>query len=107
MKLSAAALPFLILAAALGPPAHASLRPGSLAHGGHRPSDCCLSYTYRIECMHMVDYFLTSSECPRPAVVFIPKMGQGICASPHIQNVRFCMEDLDSAKNKLAEEKLQ
>ncbi|EHB05100.1 C-C motif chemokine 23 [Heterocephalus glaber] len=85
MKISMAALSFLILAAALG--SQASIIPRF-----HHPSDCCFSYTSRrIRCTLMEDYFETSSGCPKPGVIFTTKKGQRVCANPSDSRVQDCM----------------
>uniref|UniRef100_G1QF78 Chemokine interleukin-8-like domain-containing protein n=1 Tax=Myotis lucifugus TaxID=59463 RepID=G1QF78_MYOLU len=108
MKVSAAALSFLILAATLGSPAH-----GSLAHEswddeemrqshtvfsltiGIRPADCCPSYTPRkIRCKSMKSYFLTTSGCSQPAVIFTTKKGKIVCANPNKADVQDCVTNL-------------
>uniref|UniRef100_A0A8C5Y015 C-C motif chemokine n=1 Tax=Microcebus murinus TaxID=30608 RepID=A0A8C5Y015_MICMU len=121
MKVSDAALPFLILAAALGTQARVihgegtefqfflHLRPCtvllrkkacpsvvlSLPAGFHRPADCCLSYTSRrIRCVFMRDYFVTSSSCSQPGVIFYTKKGQRVCANPRDSQVQDCMTNL-------------
>ncbi|XP_024409833.2 C-C motif chemokine 4 [Desmodus rotundus] len=129
MTISAAALPFLILAVALGPPIHGSRGDGPLSlnhglqidllkqnpsimgNGGvHRPGDCCFSYTPRnIRCLFMEDYFLTTSGCSKPAVIFRTKGGQRVCADPSREEVQDCVNKLASANTgkRLLEEKLQ
>ncbi|KAM5308283.1 C-C motif chemokine 15-like isoform 2-T4 [Glossophaga mutica] len=98
MKLSAAALPFLILAAALGPPAHAFLWSGSPSYVGYPPGDCCLSYLlYKFECTNMKNYYVTSSECHQPGVIFKTKQLDEICADPREDEVLDCMRKLASA----------
>ncbi|KAM5307344.1 C-C motif chemokine 14-like [Glossophaga mutica] len=97
MKLSAAALPFLILAAALGPPAHGASGGGSssLNHGVHHPSDCCLSYIPRkIRCTNMKDYYVTSSGCSQPGVIFTTRRGQEVCFYPSAHGVQDCINQL-------------
>ncbi|XP_070250461.1 C-C motif chemokine 15-like isoform X1 [Myotis yumanensis] len=111
MKVSAAALSFLILAATLGSPAHGSLaqeswdderrmmmhqlNPLSDTLGFHRPADCCLSYTPRkIRCRFMESYFLTTSGCSQPAVIFTTKKGQIVCANPNKADVQDCVRKL-------------
>ncbi|XP_036922826.1 C-C motif chemokine 15-like [Sturnira hondurensis] len=120
MKVFAAALPFLILAAALGPQTH-GLAPDELGlairephrpmiqHAGvHRPTDCCSSFTPRsIRCKIMESYYETSSGCSQPAVIFITKRGQQVCADPHSRRVQHCLEKLNSELGKrLGEEEL-
>ncbi|XP_024409727.2 C-C motif chemokine 15-like [Desmodus rotundus] len=113
MKISTAALLFLILAAALGPPIHGSPARESLEHGlqmallkqnpsishegMHRATDCCFSYTPRnIRCVFMEDYHETSSGCSRPAVIFTTKRGQRVCADPFREGVQDCVEKMGS-----------
>ncbi|XP_045692150.1 C-C motif chemokine 15-like [Phyllostomus hastatus] len=129
MKVSAAALLFLILAAALGPPAHGYPGSGSPpqdadlgmqihdmnqsdwshltvlrsfgATGVHRPSDCCPSYTPRnIRCGNMESFYKTSSACSQPAVIFLTKSRKKVCTNPTNERVQECMMKLES-KNTL------
>lgn len=67
-----------------------------LSHGGfHRPADCCFSYTPRkIQCVNMKDYTLTTSECSKPAVIFLTKKGQRVCTNPDDEQVQKCMSEL-------------
>ncbi|XP_014305681.1 C-C motif chemokine 23-like [Myotis lucifugus] len=96
MKVSAAALSFLILAATLGSPAHGSLAQESWDDGIHRPADCCPSYTPRkIRCRFMESYFLTTSGCSKPAVIFTTKRGQRVCANPDNAEVQDCVTNLN------------
>ncbi|XP_015416913.1 PREDICTED: LOW QUALITY PROTEIN: C-C motif chemokine 15-like [Myotis davidii] len=112
MKISAVALSFLILAAALGSPAHGSLASESwddetrmVMHqlntlsdslGIHRPTDCCPSYTSRkIRCIFMESYFVTTSGCSKPAVIFKTKSGQRVCANPNNAEVQDCVMNLN------------
>ncbi|KAI4566146.1 hypothetical protein MJG53_014823 [Ovis ammon polii x Ovis aries] len=63
--------------------------------GFHRPTDCCMSYTPRnIRCVFMEDYIETSSACSRPAVIFVTKKGQRVCADPNNERVQKCKSDL-------------
>ncbi|XP_036922839.1 C-C motif chemokine 15-like [Sturnira hondurensis] len=111
MKVFTAALPFLILAAALGPQTHGlparelglairePHRPMIQHAGVHRPSTCCFSFTPRsIRCEIMKDYFLTTSGCSQPAVIFRTKGEQEVCFRPSADGVRECMVKLDSAE---------
>ncbi|XP_045692149.1 C-C motif chemokine 15-like [Phyllostomus hastatus] len=129
MKVSAAALLFLILAAALGPPAHGYPGSGSPpqdadlgmqirdmnqsdwshltvlrdfgAIGVHRATDCCHSYTPRnIRCGNMESFYETSSACSQPAVIFLTKRGQKVCTNPFNERVKDCKMKLAS-KNTL------
>ncbi|XP_053517279.1 C-C motif chemokine 15-like [Artibeus jamaicensis] len=110
MKVSAAILPFLILAAALGRLARGSpaRELGSAMHeqddsriqhaGVHRPTDCCSSYTTRrIRCKIMKDYFLTTIGCSQAAVIFKTRGGQEVCFHPGAEGVQECITKLASA----------
>lgn len=68
----------------------------SLSQGGfHRPTDCCMSYTPRnIRCVFMENYIETSSACSRPAVIFMTKKGQRVCADPNNEGVQKCKSEL-------------
>ncbi|XP_070334755.1 C-C motif chemokine 15-like isoform X2 [Odocoileus virginianus] len=106
MKTSVAALPFLILAAQAAREDMVSnlnlelSRPNldrhSLSQGGfHRPTDCCVSYTPRnIRCVFMKSYIETSSACSQPAVIFVTKSGQRVCADPNNEGVQKCKSQL-------------
>ncbi|XP_047403140.1 C-C motif chemokine 15-like [Sciurus carolinensis] len=106
MKVSTAALSFLILAAALGSQARVihDLEKSELLRESfptqspevfHSPADCCFSYTpRRIRCTFMKGYFETSSECSQPGVIFLNKKGQYICANPKDEKVLECMANL-------------
>ncbi|XP_008566300.1 PREDICTED: C-C motif chemokine 15-like isoform X2 [Galeopterus variegatus] len=112
MKVSAAALSFLILAAALGSQAHVThdteTRKSTVSqhqfehsihhHGFYHPPDCCFSYTQRsIRCLFMTSYFETSSGCSQPGVIFLTKKGQRVCANPSNEQVQDCMRKLKSS----------
>ncbi|XP_069337140.1 C-C motif chemokine 23-like [Eulemur rufifrons] len=109
MKVSGAALAFLILAAALGSQARVihdtetrelmmemrELKPPIIYHDFALPADCCFSYTPRsIRCSIMKDYFVTSSECSQPGVIFYTKRGKRFCAHPSNSQVQDCMTNL-------------
>ncbi|XP_045692152.1 C-C motif chemokine 4-like [Phyllostomus hastatus] len=120
MKISAAALFFLILAAALRPPANGAPAHGIMmgkpdhpliGHGGvHRPTDCCHSYTPRnIRCVFMESFYETSSACSQPAVIFLTKSGQKVCTNPINERVQECMMKVhpeNTLGKRLAEEEL-
>ncbi|XP_047564922.1 C-C motif chemokine 15 isoform X3 [Lutra lutra] len=89
MKVFVGALPFLILATALGSQVQ-------VPHGLHRPADCCSSYTQQIRCAKMKDFFRTSSSCSRPGVIFLTKKERRICADPHVLEVQNCMRSLNN-----------
>ncbi|XP_036308273.1 C-C motif chemokine 15-like [Pipistrellus kuhlii] len=92
MKVPAAALSILLLAATLGSSAHGYPADGYPAHGypaqaeprmgmhqlnpirpsqdHRRPSNCCRSYTsQKIRCGNMESYFETTSRCAQPGVI--------------------------------------
>ncbi|XP_019659760.1 C-C motif chemokine 15-like isoform X3 [Ailuropoda melanoleuca] len=121
MKIFAAALPFLILATALGSqvevvhePMMAKIQHEPFIHtegkGFHRPSDCCPDLKQRkIRCANMKDFFVTSSACSRPAVMsqeacvlirilqgisFLTKKERLVCADPFDLQVQNCMRSL-------------
>ncbi|XP_013812148.1 C-C motif chemokine 5-like [Apteryx mantelli] len=50
---------------------------------------CCFSYALRkLPQSHVKDYFYTSSKCPQPAVVFITRKKQQVCANPDARWVK-------------------
>ncbi|XP_036124652.1 C-C motif chemokine 15-like isoform X1 [Molossus molossus] len=115
MKISTAALSFLILAAALGSLAHGSqplrsqtlesmdemFRPDLIlpAAGVHRPTDCCISYTrQKIRCIFMKDY-IERLMCRLPAIIFITMTGQQVCVNPVDRTVQRCIKILQKKKN--------
>nr|XP_033777527.1 C-C motif chemokine 4-like isoform X3 [Geotrypetes seraphini] len=60
-------------------------RPKSeiLDAGADVPTSCCFSYTSRkLPRGHVQDYFITSSMCSQPAIIFITKKGREVCANP-------------------------
>nr|XP_033777526.1 C-C motif chemokine 4-like isoform X2 [Geotrypetes seraphini] len=51
--------------------------------GADVPTSCCFSYTSRkLPRGHVQDYFITSSMCSQPAIIFITKKGREVCANP-------------------------
>ncbi|XP_025707089.1 C-C motif chemokine 15-like isoform X1 [Callorhinus ursinus] len=106
MKFFVAALPFLILATALGSRVHVLHEPmvAKLQHepliqmegkaGFHRPTDCCPDYKRKIRCANMKDFFETSSGCSRPGVIFLTKKERLVCADPLDLEVQNCMRSL-------------
>ncbi|XP_053424951.1 C-C motif chemokine 15 isoform X2 [Nycticebus coucang] len=116
MKVSKPALPLLILAAVLGSQAWVTqdseatellvanhqFEPPIIQHGFQRPTDCCFSYTPRsIRCSFMEDYFVTSSGCSWPAVIFLTKKGKRVCANPRDRDVQDCMRKLQASSKEL------
>ncbi|KAM5308627.1 C-C motif chemokine 15-like isoform 2-T2 [Glossophaga mutica] len=78
--------------------------------GVHHPSDCCLSHNRKkIQCTNMKDYYVTSSRCSQPGVIFTTRRGKKVCFYPSAHGVQDCMRTLAS-KNTLGRalaEKLQ
>lgn len=72
------------------------LEPSIHQQGMHRPADCCNVYTSRkIRCVFMESYFETSSRCSQPAVIFITKGQQKVCANPGDEEVQKCLKSLN------------
>ncbi|KAG3269467.1 C-C motif chemokine 15 [Ictidomys tridecemlineatus] len=109
MKVSAVALSFLILGAALGSQAQVipdpetrellerehTFQPPLVNKVFNSPADCCFSYITRsIRCTVMKTYHKTSSGCSQPAVIFITNKGQHVCANPNDPSVQECMKKL-------------
>nr|XP_020030419.1 C-C motif chemokine 15-like [Castor canadensis] len=109
MEISVAALSFLILAAAFGSQAlvihgvktmeflstEHQFEPPIVQKDFHQPSDCCFSYISRkIQCSNMEDYFLTSSGCSKPGIIFLTIKGKQVCADPRDSSVQDCMRKL-------------
>ncbi|EHB05102.1 C-C motif chemokine 14 [Heterocephalus glaber] len=64
--------------------------------GPFHPAECCFSYiTHSVPHHRIVDYYETSSECPKPGVVFITKKGHSICANPKNEWVQDYLKDLE------------
>ncbi|XP_069470870.1 C-C motif chemokine 4 homolog [Ambystoma mexicanum] len=87
MKISLAAVCVLVLAA--------FCYEGLAAPAGI-PSKCCFSYAVRkVPQSHVQRYFVTSSQCPRPAVIFITRKGHEVCADPKQSWVQGYVNDLN------------
>ncbi|XP_012639779.2 C-C motif chemokine 3-like [Microcebus murinus] len=77
MRVPAAALAVLFFTEALRP------QPCSASFGAGTPTACCFSYISRQLPLRSVDdYSETSSQCSRPAVIFLTKRGRQVCADP-------------------------
>ncbi|XP_029470007.1 C-C motif chemokine 4-like [Rhinatrema bivittatum] len=64
--------------------------------GADIPTSCCFSYTARkIPRSHVQDYFITSSMCPQPAIIFITRKGREVCANPEEEWVDNYVTDLE------------
>uniref|UniRef100_A0A8C0GE23 C-C motif chemokine n=1 Tax=Chelonoidis abingdonii TaxID=106734 RepID=A0A8C0GE23_CHEAB len=89
MKVSVAALVFVLMHRTV----HWFLPSLSVISG--ITSDCCFTYTSRqIPRGLVTDYFVTSSMCAQPAVVFIMKKERKICANPKDAWVQEYVNDL-------------
>ncbi|XP_069083367.1 C-C motif chemokine 4-like [Pleurodeles waltl] len=76
MKISLAAVSALLLAAFCSEVQAAPL-------GADAPTSCCFSYASRkIPLSHVQDYYFTSSQCSKTAVIFITRRGRQVCADP-------------------------
>ncbi|XP_004643110.1 C-C motif chemokine 15-like isoform X1 [Octodon degus] len=70
-------------------------RPSRFHYGFHHPADCCFSYTaQKIRCKNMRYSYETSSACFLPAVIFVTKKGQRVCADPRDLTVQICKFNL-------------
>ncbi|KAM9210632.1 C-C motif chemokine 3-like [Dugong dugon] len=90
MEIPGASLAVLLLAAAL------CSRTSSASFGADTPTACCFSYTFRqIQRNFVNDYYETSSQCSKPAVIFLTKRGWQICANPSDAWVQEYITDLE------------
>ncbi|KAM9596309.1 C-C motif chemokine 4-like [Trichechus inunguis] len=90
MKFYVAVLSLLVLVAAFCSPAL------SAQMGSDPPTACCFSYNLRkLPRSFVIDYYETSSLCPKPAVVFQTKRGREVCADPSEPWVQEYMDDLE------------
>ncbi|XP_074869754.1 C-C motif chemokine 5-like [Carettochelys insculpta] len=75
MKVSVAALAVLLFAAFCSQASSAPI--------GSDTTPCCFSYASRqIPRGHVKGYFYTSGKCSQPAVVFITRKNNQLCANP-------------------------
>ncbi|XP_038231870.1 C-C motif chemokine 14-like [Dermochelys coriacea] len=92
MKVSVAALAFVLTTACSS---QASSEGKGLTLSPHMTISCCFSYRFRkIPRNAVAEYFVTSSMCSQPAVVFITKKGHGICTNPKDAWVQQYVNDL-------------
>ncbi|XP_003414405.1 C-C motif chemokine 3-like [Loxodonta africana] len=90
MEIPGASLIILLLAAAL------CSQTCSASFGADTPTACCFSYTSRQIQRKFVDsYYETSSQCSKPAVVFLTKRGRQVCANPSDAWVQEYVTDLE------------
>uniref|UniRef100_A0A8C9AG62 C-C motif chemokine n=1 Tax=Prolemur simus TaxID=1328070 RepID=A0A8C9AG62_PROSS len=89
MKVSAAALAVVLMAAALCAPASASPYASDT-------TPCCFAYISRpLPRSHLKEYFYTSGRCSNPAVVFITRKNRQVCANPEKKWVREYINSLE------------
>ncbi|XP_007447110.1 PREDICTED: c-C motif chemokine 3-like [Lipotes vexillifer] len=49
----------------------------------YAPPTCCFTYTsQKISRRKVVNFFKTSSQCPRPGIILLTRNGSYICANP-------------------------
>ncbi|MXQ84501.1 hypothetical protein E5288_WYG020935 [Bos mutus] len=88
MRVSLATLAFLLTLAVL----HSEANEG----GPYHPAECCLTYVSRpVPRQRVSSYYETSSQCPKPGIVFITKKGHYICANPHDGWVQDYIKELE------------
>ncbi|KAL1779726.1 C-C motif chemokine 5 [Sigmodon hispidus] len=76
MKISAAVLTVVLMAASLCAPASAS-------PNGSDTIPCCFAYLSAVlPRAHVKEYFYTSSKCSNFAVVFVTRRNRQVCANP-------------------------
>ncbi|KAM4795909.1 C-C motif chemokine 3-like [Rhinophrynus dorsalis] len=76
MQISMAALSLLLLTACCS-----QVYCGPV--GMYTPTSCCFKFAKKmIPLKHVEDYFITSSLCSNPGVIFLTKKGIEICANP-------------------------
>ncbi|KAB0396098.1 hypothetical protein E2I00_004566, partial [Balaenoptera physalus] len=62
----------------------------------YSPHTCCFTYTsQKIPRGNVVNYFKTSSQCPRPGIVLFTRKGLYICANPTDNWVQEYFRDLE------------
>ncbi|MEE6515621.1 hypothetical protein FKM82_024521 [Ascaphus truei] len=60
------------------------------------PTSCCFSYAMKpLTRKNVLQYFVTSSRCSKPAVVFITIKGRQVCSDPGKSWVQNYMKMLD------------
>ncbi|XP_008846342.1 C-C motif chemokine 14 [Nannospalax galili] len=89
MKVSVATISFLLIAFTI------EAKATSSSGGPYHPSECCFTYvTHPVPHDRILDYYKTSSECPKPGIVLITKKGRSICAKPRDEWVQEYIKDL-------------
>ncbi|XP_045692058.1 regakine-1-like [Phyllostomus hastatus] len=89
MKASLALLTFLLAVATL----HSEANEGPTQDQVTR---CCFSFTSRrIPLRFVKDYYLTTTQCLTPGVIFLTRRGRHICANPSDAWVQQYIEHLE------------
>ncbi|XP_026519082.1 C-C motif chemokine 3-like [Terrapene carolina triunguis] len=92
MKVSVAALAFVLSMACCS---QASIEEKSFEMSSGITTPCCFNYTSRqIPRRFVVDYFVTSSVCSQPGVIFITTKGRQVCTNPEDAWVQQYVKDL-------------
>ncbi|XP_065274514.1 C-C motif chemokine 3-like 1 [Emys orbicularis] len=92
MKVSVAAIVFVLSMACCS---QASIEEKNFETSWSSNIACCFTYTSRqIPRRFVVDYFVTSSPCSLPAVIFITTKGRQVCTNPKDAWVQQYMKDL-------------
>ncbi|XP_040100009.1 C-C motif chemokine 18-like [Oryx dammah] len=61
----------------------------------YTPPTCCFIYTSgKILHKNVVNYFKTSSNCPKPGIIFLTRKSQYVCANPADSWVQKYIRDL-------------
>ncbi|KFO34369.1 C-C motif chemokine 4, partial [Fukomys damarensis] len=68
----------------------------SVVVGADTPTACCCFFISRkIPRKFVVDYYETSSQCPKSAVIFQTKRGREVCTNPRDTWVQEFITDLE------------
>ncbi|EHB05097.1 C-C motif chemokine 4, partial [Heterocephalus glaber] len=67
----------------------------SVVVGADTPTACCFFISQKIPRNFVVDYYETSSQCPKPAVIFQTKRGREVCTDPRNTWVQKYITDLE------------
>ncbi|NP_001108413.1 C-C motif chemokine 3-like [Equus przewalskii] len=90
MKVPVAALAVLLCTMAL------CSQVFSVPFGADTPTACCFSYVSRqIPRKFINDYYETSSQCSKPAIIFQTKRSRQVCADPSEAWVQEYVTDLE------------
>uniref|UniRef100_A0A8D1BJ89 C-C motif chemokine n=2 Tax=Sus scrofa TaxID=9823 RepID=A0A8D1BJ89_PIG len=80
----------LLIAIPLGFQTETSLRPRT-----YQPTDCCFTHLTRaIPRERISSYYETSSQCPKPGIIFITIIGRFVCANPRDDWVQDYIKEL-------------